>query len=116
MSPHMGHIGPHQNDSSALGCNCNTVMYRYMGNLNALPEQALTVRSHSLYMACAACQNVTTTKWSSWSKFCPTVDISKYSGIIPPDTAIPYWAFLNYTVSSQSQWRAVKSSISYFLV
>ena len=115
LPPGMNYVPP-QKDTSALGCDCNTVMFRYMVNLYTLPEQILIVGSRSLYMACTACQNVTTTAWTSWTRFCLAVHVSEYPGVIPPDTAIPYWAFADYTVSPRCRLWGVKSFVPYFPV
>ncbi|KAF9647246.1 hypothetical protein BDM02DRAFT_3261818 [Thelephora ganbajun] len=80
-----------QRNSSAQKCQCNTVMY-------------------SLYMACTACQNVTTQPWTFWSQFCTDVYVTQYPQSIPVDTAIPHWAFLNYTVQNAFDPAAAKSA------
>ena len=49
-------------------------------------------------MACAACQGLSTQLWSYWSKNCTQVDVSQYPEVIPQNTAIPHWAYLNYAV------------------
>jgi len=82
-------------------CECNTVMFRCAVNLHTHPEQVLIVRLHSLYMACTACQNVTTQSWTYWSQSCDEVHITQYPWSIPPGTAVPNWAFLDYTVRTR---------------
>jgi len=76
-------------------------------------ERALTCGSSSLYMACTACQNVTTQTWEFWQKFCDEVYNAQYPESIPLKTAVPHWAFLSYNVCARCQWRGTKSSISY---
>ena len=73
-------------------------MYRYVVGLDVHLEQALTVESCSLYMACTGCQNVTTQSWTFWSKFCDQVYVTQYPETIPANTALPHWAFVDYTV------------------
>jgi len=50
-----------------------------------------------LYMACTGCQNGTIQNWSDWRLYCKDQYITQYPGIIPPNTAVPHWAYLNYT-------------------
>jgi len=64
---------------AALDCECNTVMY-------------------SLFMACTACQGVTIQQWSFWDVNCPSVFVAQYPGVIPGNTAVPHWAYLDVTV------------------
>ena len=110
LSPAVYELGPlqqrsnyitPQRNSSAQKCECNTVMFRYMADLHACLAQALIIALCSLYMACTACQNVSTEPWSYWSQYCDTVYIAQYPGDIPPNTAVPNWAYLDYTVSAR---------------
>jgi hypothetical protein len=100
-----------QTNSSAHKDKCNTVMFRYMVNMHVNPEQALTVELYSLYMACTVCQNVTTQSWTFWSRFCTEVYVANYPGSIPLNTAVPNWAFLNYTVRARHRQWDVRSPI-----
>lgn len=93
-----------QKNSTAQKCQCNTVMFRYAMNLYVNPERALTVESCSLYMACTGCQNVTTQSWTFWSQFCDQVYVTQYPQTIPMNTAVPHWAFLDYTVRNRYRW------------
>ena len=52
-------------------------------------------------MACTGCQNVTTQSWTFWSQFCDQVYVTQYPETIPQDTAVPHWAFVDYTVRSR---------------
>ena len=52
-------------------------------------------------MACTGCQNATIQTWSFWRFFCDKQYITQYPDIIPPTTAVPHWAYLNYTVRTQ---------------
>jgi len=70
---------PQVNDSLGQKCNCNTVVF-------------------GLLMACTACQNVTPVSWTYWSQFCVNVSVTQYPERIPLKTAIPHWAYLNYTI------------------
>jgi len=80
--------------------------------LHPHPGKALIVESSSLYMACTACQNVTTQPWTFWSQFCTEVYVTQYPEVIPMNTAVPHWAFLDDTV--RVQFGGVKFLISYF--
>ena len=104
-----------QRNSTAQKCQCNTVMFRYVMNLDAHPEQALTIESPSLYMACTGCQNVTTQPWTFWSQFCGQVYVTQYPETIPMNTAVPHWAFLDYTVRNRYRWwRAISPTTHLF--
>lgn len=81
LSQGTNYVSPQKNSSSKK-CQCNTVQY-------------------SLYMACTACQNVTTQTWSFWSQFCDQVYVTQYPETIPSSTAVPHWAYLNYTVGDK---------------
>jgi len=73
----------------ALPCECNTVMY-------------------SLFMACTACQNVSSVQdWSYWDANCEAIYVTQYPGIIPDGTAVPAWAYLNVTTTGI--WSAVNA-------
>ena len=63
--------------------------------------RALIIQWGSLYMACTGCQNVTTQSWLFWSQFCDQVYVTQYPQVIPLGTAVPHWAYLNYTVRAQ---------------
>lgn len=99
-----------QRYTSAQGCECNTVMYRYTANLCTHPHQALTAGLCSLYMACTACQNVSTQPWSFWVQNCDSVYVSEYPGNIPLHTAVPNWAYVNVTVRARCQLFCVEFS------
>lgn len=101
-----------QRNSSAQKCECNTVMYRYLANPCAYPPTA-NVEWHSLYMACTACQNVTTQTWSYWQQYCSAVYIG-YPQTIPTNTAVPNWAYLDYTVRAPYRWLDMKFLVSHF--
>jgi hypothetical protein len=90
-----------QKNSSSQKCQCNTVMFRCVAEPYA--ERSVVDKSRSLYMACTACQNITTQAWSFWSQFCPEVYIIQYPQVIPIGTAVPHWAYLNYTVGVQGR-------------
>ena len=94
-----------QTNTSEQSCQCNTVMYRYRASRPGR-KQALIAESCSLYMACTACQNVTTQPWGFWSQFCPEVYVAQYPEPIPANTAVPHWAFLNVTVCVRRTRRA----------
>jgi hypothetical protein len=51
-----------------------------------------------LYMACTGCQNASIQTWQFWRFYCEAVYITQYPNIIPYTTAVPHWAYLNYTV------------------
>ncbi|KAF9791938.1 hypothetical protein BJ322DRAFT_1026287 [Thelephora terrestris] len=80
-----------QKNSTAEKCQCNTVMF-------------------SLYMACTGCQNVTTQSWSFWSQFCDQVYVTAYPQSIPLNTAVPHWAYLNYTTGNMFDPVAAKAA------
>ena len=90
-----------QRDSTAQECECNTVMFRYMANLHARLDYPLIAGLCSLYMACTACQGVSLETWSFWGQYCDGVYITQYPESIPLNTAVPNWAYLNYTVRAQ---------------
>jgi len=56
---------------------------------------------YGLYMACTACQNVTTQSWTFWAQFCNQVYVTQYPGNIPFNTAVPHWAYLDFTVQDE---------------
>jgi len=91
LLPGTSYLPPQENDIDAQTCDCNTVMY-------------------ALYMACTACQNVTTMSWSSWSRLCSESQIGRYPGKIPPDITIPQWAFQDYTVGEYFDFAAAKEA------
>ncbi|KAF9791940.1 hypothetical protein BJ322DRAFT_1026298 [Thelephora terrestris] len=49
-------------------------------------------------MACTGCQNASIQTWQFWRFYCDAVYITQYPNIIPYTTAVPHWAYLNYTV------------------
>lgn len=104
LSQGTNYVAPQKNNNVTQGCQCNTVMYRYMITPDALPEQALTAESCSLYMACTACQNVTIQSWTFWSQYCGQVFVTQYPGAIPLNTSVPHWAYLNVTVRAGYLW------------
>ena len=67
-------------------------------------------------MACTACQNVSLETWSFWEQYCDEVYVTQYPESIPLDTAVPNWAYLNYTVRARYRWFGVKPLVSYFAV
>ena len=107
------HYATPRRNTSAHWCRCNTVMYRYIVNLYARSGRVLIVEFFSLYMACTACQNVSTQPWSFWVQNCDQICVNEYPGNIPPSTAVPNWAYVNVTVRAQYYWLGVKS---YFAV
>ncbi|KAF9068759.1 hypothetical protein BDP27DRAFT_1326569 [Rhodocollybia butyracea] len=71
--------GDSYNNSLADNCTCSTVYY-------------------SVLSACAACQGVESQTWSEWSSLsCGSTVYTGYPNPVPPGTAIPHWAFQNYT-------------------
>ncbi|KAF9647740.1 hypothetical protein BDM02DRAFT_2524210 [Thelephora ganbajun] len=90
LPPGANYITPQAN-SSTLECDCNAVMF-------------------SLYMGCTACQNVSTQPWSYWQKYCPHVYVSEYPQSIPPSTAIPNWAYVNYMLGDRFDTVAAKAA------
>ncbi|KAF8892474.1 hypothetical protein BD779DRAFT_1188212 [Infundibulicybe gibba] len=60
------------------GCQCNSVVY-------------------SLVSACADCQAQQFIKWTDWGKTCQTAFVNAFPYTIPPQTAIPGWAYINMT-------------------
>ena len=110
------HYATPQGNTSAQRCECNTVMYRYTVNLYAHPDQVLIVELYSLYMACTACQNVTTQSWSFWAQNCDQIYVYEYPGNIPPNIPVPNWAYVDVTVRVQCQRLGVKSLMSYFAI
>jgi hypothetical protein len=87
-----------QRNTSAQRCKCNTVIYRYTANLYVHPDQVLIIELCSLYMACTACQNLPTHSWSFWVQNCDKIYVCEYPGKIPPNTAVPDWAYVDVTV------------------
>jgi len=61
----------------ANNCTCSTVYY-------------------SVISACAACQGAGSLTWSEYSSNCSTVYTTNYPNPVPPQTAIPHWAFQSY--------------------
>ncbi|KAJ7510061.1 hypothetical protein B0H11DRAFT_1173784 [Mycena galericulata] len=60
-------------------CQCNTVTY-------------------SLISACGGCQNRTFISWTDWATNCTQVEpVGQFLQTIPPDVAVPSWAYLNVT-------------------
>lgn len=106
------YVAPPANSSSQK-CECNTVMFRYDKSGCAPAEQALIAESCSLYMACTACQNVSTQPWTFWSQYCSAVYVTQYPQPIPLNTSVPHWAYLDYTVRGRCRWRGVKSHVSH---
>jgi hypothetical protein len=100
LGPGSNYVTP-QTNSSTQKCQCNTVMYRYAVERHLQPKKALTVESHSLYMACTGCQNLTIQSWMFWSQYCNGVYLTEYPQRIPLDTAVPHWAYLNWSVRDQ---------------
>lgn len=90
-----------QRDASAQRCKCNTVTYRYIVDPYAHHDQVLTVELCSLYMACTACQGFSTHLWSFWAQNCDQIYVHEYPGNIPPNTAVPNWAFVDVVVCAQ---------------
>jgi len=82
LEPGTNYVTPQRNSTTSQMCQCNTVMF-------------------SLYMACTACQNVTTQTWTFWSQFCDQVYVTQYPESIPVNTSVPHWAFLDYTVGDK---------------
>ncbi|KAF9068755.1 hypothetical protein BDP27DRAFT_768715 [Rhodocollybia butyracea] len=62
--------------TNADSCTCSNVYY-------------------SLLSACAACQGAVHRIWSAYSSNCSTV-YTGYPNPVPPETAIPHWAFQSY--------------------
>ncbi|KAF9068754.1 hypothetical protein BDP27DRAFT_1402993 [Rhodocollybia butyracea] len=62
---------------SAVNCTCSTAYY-------------------SVLSACAACQGAVYLTWSEYSSNCSTVYTTEYPNPVPPETAIPHWAFQSY--------------------
>ena len=110
------HYTTPQRNTSALGCECNTVMYRYTADLYAHPNQVLIVEFCSLYMACTACQNVSTQPWSFWTQNCDQIYVDEYPGKIPWKTAVPNWAYADVIVRVKYQRLSMMSPVSYFAV
>ena len=104
------YVTPQKNSTGAQKCECNTVMFRYKTRLHLHPDQSLIVQLCSLYMACTACQNLTTEAWSFWRKYCDAVYVTQYPGDIPLNTAVPNWAYFNYTVRARYRWLDLKAS------
>lgn len=109
------YLTPQRNDQLGKQCDCNTVMFRYEVDPYVHSARGLIVVLCSLYMACTACQNVTTQSWRYWSQFCDVVYVTQFPGTIPLGTAVPRWAFLNYTVRARYRKSGAKSSVSYYL-
>jgi hypothetical protein len=108
------YAAPRYNVTSEQKCECNTVMFRYMANLHAHPDQPLIVELCSLYMACTVCQNVSLgLTWALWMQDCDEVYVTQYPVAIPRNTAVPNWAYLNYTVRARYRRLGVKSIVSY---
>ncbi|KAF9777882.1 hypothetical protein BJ322DRAFT_1025455 [Thelephora terrestris] len=80
LKPGSMYTEPGKNDTKGLRCGCNTVIY-------------------SLYSACDACQNATVKSWGEWNQNCDAVYVAQYPFNIPSDTAIPRWAFIDFTES-----------------
>jgi hypothetical protein len=97
LNPGEYYVAPQRNDDLAQKCECNTVMFRCWSTC-VRAEQVLIDESLSLYMACSACQNASIQSWTSWSEFCSQVYVTQYPDDVPLDTAVPHWAYLNYTV------------------
>ena len=66
-------------------------------------------------MACTGCQNSTIQTWSFWRFFCDKQYITQYPDVIPPTTAVPHWAYLNYTVRTHCRRGGMKAHALYFL-
>ncbi|KAF9647744.1 hypothetical protein BDM02DRAFT_3169605 [Thelephora ganbajun] len=90
LPPGVGYLIPQPN-STMLDCDCNTVMF-------------------SLIMGCYACQNRSTQSWSYWKQYCKQVYISDYPQKIPPSTAIPNWAYVNYALGDMFNPTDAKSA------
>ncbi|KAL0946687.1 hypothetical protein HGRIS_012874 [Hohenbuehelia grisea] len=76
LQPGSRYIGPPSGEASPCSCNMATYM---------------------LLSACGACQNRTWVNWYTWSSHCPAAmtNYDTYPGDIPPETAVPAWAFIN---------------------
>jgi len=80
LLPGQIYLGPQQ--GAAFPCGCNTVVY-------------------SLVSACGACQNVSSPafiNWTSWEENCGQIaPFGTFPENISPSTAVPHWAYLNFT-------------------
>ncbi|KAG9003415.1 hypothetical protein FRB94_003123 [Tulasnella sp. JGI-2019a] len=73
--------GPSDNQTSI--CLCSSVTYNVVS-------------------ACATCQSSTFVTWSSWAGSCPQsiIGVTKFTASIPPETAVPAWAYQDPTLQS----------------
>ena len=78
-----------QTNGSTQRCACNTVVFRYIVR-PACTHQVLTVG----FKACIWCALLAKT---SQLRRCIHAD-TEYPNTIPPDTAIPNWAYYDYSV------------------
>ncbi|TDL21355.1 hypothetical protein BD410DRAFT_301641 [Rickenella mellea] len=65
--------------SDANNCLCSSIFYCLMS-------------------ACGLCQNGPVITWTDWTKNCSTVYLTVYPENIPSVTAIPAWAYVNFSV------------------
>jgi len=94
--------------AEALGGTCNsgqfTVGPLLQGNVYLGPtlDNANSCRCssvfYSLISACASCQDRNFLAWSRYQTNCSTVYVSTFSQRIPPNTAVPNWAYEDVTV------------------
>jgi len=78
LTPPEYYLPPSSNHSGDLTCDCNTVMY-------------------SLTMACTSCQLSGVYSWLQWIPQCTSVYITQYPVNISQGTAVPHWAYYNWT-------------------
>ncbi|KAF9058343.1 hypothetical protein BDP27DRAFT_595734 [Rhodocollybia butyracea] len=64
--------------SVPTNCTCSTVYY-------------------SALSACSSCQGAEYVIWMEWSKTCNVTYNASYPNPVPPETAIPHWAFQSYS-------------------
>ncbi|KAF9058346.1 hypothetical protein BDP27DRAFT_595783 [Rhodocollybia butyracea] len=76
-----------QKYNNALGplnnCTCSSVFY-------------------SALSACASCQGTGYSTWPEWHSICAIVFVTDYPNAVPPDTAIPLWAFQEYSADPKA--------------